>query len=241
MSQLQRARALRRDPVDRPGGPGRPGTAQPNRPARRCEASGLDSAGARRLGRPGRAGRPRSSSSEPRRPSTSAAPTRAASRPGLRLRLWINYSAVREQPPPHAGDLPAVRRLDQDRVADARALECRRPATARFRVTRLGYSQGELVEHVGFWYYIFGEGKLENYVRRLPITSRSSHGRTTRGSSMTVEVFYPGDNDPDGDASRGNSPGSWSRRSNRSCRSTAPPITFRDEAGAPSNSGTAAP
>src|SRR5438876_9738136 len=69
-------------------------------------------------------------------------------------------------------------------------------------ITRLGYSQGELVEQVGFWYYIFGEGKLENYVRRLPITSRSSHGRTTRGSSMTVEVFYPGDQDPEGEALR---------------------------------------
>jgi hypothetical protein len=68
------------------------------------------------------------------------------------------------------------------------------------RMTRLGYAQGELVEHVGFWYYIFGEGKLENYVRRLPITSRSSHGRTTRGSSMTVEVFYPGDQDSDGES-----------------------------------------
>ena len=54
----------------------------------------------------------------------------------------------------------------------------------------------------GFWYYIFGEGKLENYVRRLPITSRSSHGRTTRGSSMTVEVFYPGETDPEGEALR---------------------------------------
>jgi hypothetical protein len=69
-------------------------------------------------------------------------------------------------------------------------------------ITRLGYGRGELVEHVGFWYYIFGEGRLENYVRRLPITSRSSHGRTTRGSSMTVEVFYPGENDPEGEGLR---------------------------------------
>jgi hypothetical protein len=53
---------------------------------------------------------------------------------------------------------------------------------------------------VGFWYYIFGEGKLENYVRHLPITSRSSHGRATRGSSITIEVFYSGDQDPDGDS-----------------------------------------
>ena len=36
----------------------------------------------------------------------------------------------------------------------------------------------------------------------LSITSRSSHGQTTRGSSMTVEVFYPGDNDSEGDALR---------------------------------------
>src|SRR5207253_5945600 len=69
-------------------------------------------------------------------------------------------------------------------------------------VMRLGYAQGELVQIVGFWYYIFGEGKLEQYVRGLPITSRSSHGRTTRGSGMTVEVFCPGDGNPDGEALR---------------------------------------
>ena len=69
-------------------------------------------------------------------------------------------------------------------------------------ITRLGYGRGELVEHVGFWYYIFGEGKLENFVRQLPITSRSSHGRTTRGSSMTVEIFCPGEHDADGEALR---------------------------------------
>ena len=72
----------------------------------------------------------------------------------------------------------------------------------RSRSRRLGYHRGELVEHVGFWYYIFGEGSLENYVRRLSITSRSSHGQTTRGSSMTVEIFYPGEYDSDGDALR---------------------------------------
>jgi hypothetical protein len=67
-------------------------------------------------------------------------------------------------------------------------------------ITRLGYGRGELVEQVGFWYYIFGEGKLESFVRHLPVTSRGSYGRTTRGSSMTVEVFYPGELDPDGAA-----------------------------------------
>ena len=69
-------------------------------------------------------------------------------------------------------------------------------------MSRLAYAQGELVQSVGFWYYIFGEGRLERYVRGLPITSRSSHGRTTRGSGLTVEVFCPGATDPDGEALR---------------------------------------
>jgi hypothetical protein len=121
--------------------------------------------------------------------------------PGVRLRVWINFSLygnnLRHTPKiclPSGGwsEIESITRvidvpLDPERT---------------FEVMRLGYSRGELVEHVGFWYYIFGEGKLENYVRRLPITSRSSHGQTTRGSSMTVEVFYPGDNDPDGVALR---------------------------------------
>jgi hypothetical protein len=67
-------------------------------------------------------------------------------------------------------------------------------------ISRLGYAQGELVLGIGFWYYIFGEGRVEHFVRSLPITSRSSHGRTTRGSGMTVEVFCPGESDPDSDA-----------------------------------------
>ena len=70
-------------------------------------------------------------------------------------------------------------------------------------ITRLSYGQGELVEHVGFFgTHLRRRETLENYVRRLPITSRSSHGRTTRGSSMTVEVFYSGENDPDGKSLR---------------------------------------
>ena len=62
-------------------------------------------------------------------------------------------------------------------------------------VIRLGYAQGDLVQGVGFWYYIFGEGAVERWVRTLPITSRSSHGRTTRGSGMTVEVFWTGESE----------------------------------------------
>lgn len=121
--------------------------------------------------------------------------------PGLSLRLWINYSRhgnnLRHTPEiclPSGGwnKIESQTRVLAVPVGPARSIP----------ITRLGYGRGELVEHVGFWYYIFGEGTLENYVRRLPITSRSSHGRTTRGSSMTVEVFYPGENDPEGEGLR---------------------------------------
>jgi EpsI family protein len=117
--------------------------------------------------------------------------------PGTRLTLWINYSTfgnnLRHTPEiclPSGGWTKIESQTRELAIPE----EGGRPV----KVTRLGYSRDEQVEHVGFWYYIFGEGKLENLSRQLPITSRSSHGRTTRGSSMTVEVFYPGDNDPEG-------------------------------------------
>jgi EpsI family protein len=117
--------------------------------------------------------------------------------PGLKLHLWMNYSRyganLRHTP---EICLPSVGYTKLE--SHTRELKIPVGDQTSLQVTRLGYSLDELVEHVGFWYYIFGEGKLENYVRRLPITSRSSHGRTTRGSSMTVEVFYPGDLDPEG-------------------------------------------
>lgn len=122
--------------------------------------------------------------------------------PGLRLTLWINYSKqgtnLRHTPEICLPSGGWSKIESQTRVLDIPA-----PDGTPVRITRLGYGQGELVEHVGFWYYIFGEGKLENFVRQLPITSRSSHGRTTRGSSMTVEIFYPGDHDPQGEALAG--------------------------------------
>jgi Protein of unknown function (DUF3485) len=121
--------------------------------------------------------------------------------PGLRLRLWINFSLVgtnlRHTPEICLPSGGATKIESLTRVLAVPLYPDRSIA-----VTRLGYQRGELVEHVGFWYYIFGEGTLENYVRQLSITSRSSHGQTTRGSSMTVEVFYPGDNDSEGDALR---------------------------------------
>lgn len=121
--------------------------------------------------------------------------------PGRRLWLWVNYSRkglnLRHSPEiclPSGGwsKVESQCRVVSVPVAGGNHLS----------VMRLGYSQGELVQIVGFWYYIFGEGRLEQYVRGLPITSRSSHGRTTRGSGLTVEVFCPGESDPDGAALR---------------------------------------
>jgi hypothetical protein len=122
-------------------------------------------------------------------------------RPGVKLQLWVNYS-LKGNNLRHTPDicLPSGGREKVESLT--RVFDIADGDGPPIQVSRLGYSQGELVEHVGFWYYIFGEGKLENYVRRLPITSQSSHGRATRGSSMTVEVFYPGDLDPDGEAFR---------------------------------------
>jgi len=121
--------------------------------------------------------------------------------PGLRLTLWINYSEkgtnLRHTPEICLPSGGWTKIESQTKVLNVLA-----PNDKVVRITRMGYGRGELVEQVGFWYYIFGEGKLENFVRQLPITSRSSHGQTTRGSSMTVEIFYPGEHDPDGDALR---------------------------------------
>ncbi|MHC5541106.1 EpsI family protein [Singulisphaera rosea] len=119
--------------------------------------------------------------------------------PSHRLTLWINYSReglnLRHTPEiclPSGGWSKVE---SQCRVLPVEY----RPDKSQ-EMTRLVYTKGELVEGIGFWYYIFGEGRMERYVRRLPITSRSSHGRTTRGSGMTVEVFCPIDSDPNSEA-----------------------------------------
>jgi EpsI family protein len=122
-------------------------------------------------------------------------------RPGRRLSLWINYSKrglnLRHSPEICLPSGGWTKVESQCRVVSAPG-----SGGADVPVMRLGYAQGELVQIVGFWYYIFGEGRLEQYVRGLPITSRSSHGRTTRGSGLTVEVFCPGSTDPDGSSLR---------------------------------------
>ena len=128
------------------------------------------------------------------------------SHPGRRVGLWINYSEhglnLRHSPEvclPSGGwtkveSLCRVVGVDDD---------SRAPGRASKSISLLAYSKGELVQGIGFWYYIFGEGRVENYVRGLPITSRSSHGRTTRGSGLTVEVFCPADEaGPDAEALR---------------------------------------
>ena len=121
-------------------------------------------------------------------------------RPGKALKLWINYSRtglnLRHSPEvclPSGGWNKVEAHCRQISLERG---EGRPPV----EIMKLGYGQGDLVQGVGFWYYIFGEGRVEQYVRSLPITSRSSHGRTTRGSGLTVEVFCPGESDPDGQA-----------------------------------------
>jgi EpsI family protein len=121
------------------------------------------------------------------------------SRPGRPVRLWINYSVhglnMRHSPEiclPGQGWTKIESQCRVLTISDGRGRS--------LPISKLAYARGELVQGLGFWYYIFGEGPLEHYVRRLPITSRSSHGRTTRGSGLTVEVFSDGEPDSDGTA-----------------------------------------
>ncbi|CAN5904168.1 hypothetical protein BH23PLA1_BH23PLA1_08240 [soil metagenome] len=118
--------------------------------------------------------------------------------------LWINYSDrglnMRHSPAvclPSGGwepleSLTKVVEIPRHHDPDQGALP----------ISLLGYGKGELVQRIGFWYYIFGEGGIEQFVRTLPVSSRSSHGRTTRGSGLTVEVIYPDDTGPDVEALR---------------------------------------
>jgi len=121
------------------------------------------------------------------------------SRPGVHFRLWVNYSKLGNNLR-HSPEICLPSGGWTKVESECAVIPIERPGGTPLPITRLGYAQGELVQGVGFWYYIFGEGRLEHLVRGLPITSRSSHGRTTRGSGMTVEVFCPGDSDPEGEA-----------------------------------------
>jgi Protein of unknown function (DUF3485) len=121
--------------------------------------------------------------------------------PGRKLWVWINYSK-KGLNMRHSPEICLPGNGWTKVEANCRVLRIEGPEGKPVPVTQLGYAQGELVQSVGFWYYIFGEGELQRYVRGLPITSRSSHGRTTRGSGMTVELFCPGTADPYGEGLR---------------------------------------
>lgn len=114
-----------------------------------------------------------------------------ANQPDRSLTLWINYSE-RGDNLRHSPEVCLPAKGYNKLESECRVISVREPGGADLPIYRLGYDNGDLFQCVGFWYYIYGEGRLEKYVRRLPITSRSSHGRTTRGSSLTVEVFSGG-------------------------------------------------
>ena len=89
MSLIVTDHDLRGDPGDRPGCPGGPGTAEPDRPPAALTFVELDSA---RNGRLGRRGRAVDADIVDRSQTTEYLNRTYESRkqPGLRLRLWIN-------------------------------------------------------------------------------------------------------------------------------------------------------
>lgn len=122
-------------------------------------------------------------------------------RPGQSFKLWINYSRhglnLRHTPEVCLPSGGWTRNESQTRVIHLTA-----PDGKDYAVTRLVYSQNDVTQGIGFWYLIFGEGQLEQFARTLPISGRSSHGRTTRGSSITIEIFSGAAQPPDDAAFR---------------------------------------
>lgn len=116
-------------------------------------------------------------------------------RPGRAIKVWMNYSRhglnLRHSPEVCLPSGGWTKVESQTRVVNVPA------PGGSLALTRLSYTQSDVTQGIGFWYYIFGEGPIERFARTLPISSRSSHGRTTRGSGLTVELFFPGDFDPD--------------------------------------------
>ena len=100
--------------------------------------------------------------------------------PGVALIALGQLLAVRHEHAALARDLPAVAREHQDRVDD-QVLAIPGPDGASVPVSRLAYGEGELVQGVGFLVLHLRRRPIERWVRGLPVTSRSSHGRTTRG------------------------------------------------------------
>lgn len=118
-------------------------------------------------------------------------------RPGRTIKVWMNYSRhglnLRHSPEVCLPSGGWTKVESQTRVVMAKGPSGEQP------ITRLSYTQSDATQGIGFWYYIFGEGPIERFARTLPISSRSSHGRTTRGSGLTIELFFPGDFDPESD------------------------------------------
>lgn len=112
--------------------------------------------------------------------------------PGVALSLWINYSRIGDNMR-HSPKICLPGHGWTEVESQTCVLPIPAPGGRLNPVTRLSYEREKAIQGVGFWYYIFGEGAVERWIRGLPITSRSSHGRTTRGSGMTVEVFWTGD------------------------------------------------
>ncbi len=121
--------------------------------------------------------------------------------PGIVLSLWVNYS-IQGDNMRHSPEICLPSHGGAKVESQTKVMPIAGPGGSVVPVSRLGYQQGELVQGVGFWYYIFGEGRIERWVRGLPVTSRSSHGRTTRGSGLTVEVFWAAEADPESAAFR---------------------------------------
>lgn len=116
--------------------------------------------------------------------------------PGKLFKVWLNYSRhglnLRHSPEVCLPSGGWTKNESQTRVVPVAGTD-----GVEYPVTRLVYSQAGVVQGLGFWYYIFGEGPIERFARTLPVSSRSSHGRTTRGSGLTVEVFFEGESDPE--------------------------------------------
>ena len=121
--------------------------------------------------------------------------------PGVVLSLWVNYSGVGNNMW-HSPEVCLPSHGWTMIESETKVVPVADPEGQIQPITRLGYQKEEQFQNMGFWYYVFGEGKVARWVRTLPITSRSSHGRTTRGSGMTVEVFWASEGDPESTAFR---------------------------------------
>ena len=83
--------------------------------------------------------------------------SRIATRP--QVYLVAELLGKGDKSPAYPRDMSSLKWLDQDRVTDE-GPERQSPDGKGLLITRLGYGQGEVVEQVGFWYYIFGEASL---------------------------------------------------------------------------------